>query len=572
MTKQNHLMQIERYKVLLKCLLAMAISLSLITAFLIVPQLAYAAYTSTLVGTTATLAGDAADDIIIIDVSGGNLRHNLSDPGFNSGFDWDTTVAGDQTLTNAPGVTVTINAGDGDDQIILGTNSNRASLLQASFIINGDGQPISDTLIINDSAATTARNVSVSGSSITGIGSLIINYASIEDIQISTGTGNDSITLGNGSLDNLPSVLTIDAGTSGTDSMTLFDTSDSTANTYTITPNSAQRGSVGINYNTTVDNLVVNAGTSITDSLVVTGTLVGPGVKTYSVTSSSIQRSGVATITYSVAVNNLVLNGGTTADIFNLISTSIKTTLNGDVGDDTFVFANGVTLLGGKIDGGADNDKLDYSAYATPVTVNLASSATGTTGISSIRNVTGGMDNDTLTGNTSANNINGGPGNDVLNGDWGNDSLVGGPGNDTYEFEQAWDTDTIVEDAGAGNNDSMDFSAIITQPLTITINSVNVTYGLNTATHSGNEIESVVSGSNDDTFHVNASALSSHSISIDGGPHSTGDVLNFNAAGFTVITNTTTITAAGHQPLFYTRIEQVNVTSTIPVFLPLILK
>ena len=501
MTKQNHLIQIERYKVRLKCLLAMAISLSLITAFLIVPQLAYAAYISALdlSGTTATLIGDGAADTIIIDVSSGNLRHNrftAGDPGFFSNLDWDTTVAGDQILLNVPGVTVNINPGLGDDQIILGTTFNPASLLVVSFNINDD---------------------------------------------------------------------------SGTDSVTLDETAESGANTFTITPNSIQSGSAVINYNTTVENLIVNAGGVSTENLVITGTL-GLAVNTYSVTSSSIQRSGVATITYNTAVDNLLLNGGSTADIFNLLSIGIPTTLNGDAGGDTFAFADGVTLLGGTIEGGAGPDKLEYIAYTTPVTVNLTSNtATGTAVISSIKDVTGGLGNDTLTGNSSANDINGGPGNDVLNGMFGIDSLVGGPDNDTYNFSPGWGVDTIVEAAGAGS-DSMNFSAIITQPLTITINSVNVTYGLNTATHSGNDVESVISGSGDDTFHVNASALSSHSISIDGGPHPTGDVLNFNAAGHSVITNTTTITAEGQQPLFYSQIEQVNIISTLPIFLPIILK
>ena len=88
-------------------------------AALAIPAAANAAVTGAVTGDTATLTGDAANDNIIISVSGDKLRHNLA--GFNSNIDFDSATAGDQTLTAAAG-RLTINGGGGDDIIVGGPN------------------------------------------------------------------------------------------------------------------------------------------------------------------------------------------------------------------------------------------------------------------------------------------------------------------------------------------------------------------------------------------------------------------------------------------------------------------
>src|SRR5438094_5987465 len=86
------------------------------------PGAVEAAYTSTVAGSTATMTGDAAGDTLTITQAGGLFSHNrfaAGDPGFNSAFDFDTAVAGDQTLSSTTGI-ININAGDGNDTIALG--------------------------------------------------------------------------------------------------------------------------------------------------------------------------------------------------------------------------------------------------------------------------------------------------------------------------------------------------------------------------------------------------------------------------------------------------------------------
>ena len=107
----------------------------------------------------------------------------------------------------------------------------------------------------------------------------------------------------------------------------------------------------------------------------------------------------------------------TVAGYSSITFSGIGTLVGGD-GDDTFVFAAGVST--GTINGGAGTNTLDYSSRTTSVTVNLSTgSGTGTGGISNIQNVIGGSGNDTLTGDAS---------NNVLTGGLGRDTITGGGG------------------------------------------------------------------------------------------------------------------------------------------------
>ena len=49
-------------------------------------------------GTTATLNLDGANDNVTVSVSGGLLVHGQTTGGLNSGSDWDSATAGDQTV------------------------------------------------------------------------------------------------------------------------------------------------------------------------------------------------------------------------------------------------------------------------------------------------------------------------------------------------------------------------------------------------------------------------------------------------------------------------------------------
>ena len=120
-------------------LFSVRITVSAVLLFLSSPSVLYATYTSTISGSTATMTGDAASDTLIIGQTAGLYSHNrfaAGDPGFNSQFDFNSAVPGDQTLSTSD--TITVNSGDGNDSVVVGDAVNLGGTV--------DGGPGTDTL------------------------------------------------------------------------------------------------------------------------------------------------------------------------------------------------------------------------------------------------------------------------------------------------------------------------------------------------------------------------------------------------------------------------------------------
>jgi hypothetical protein len=145
-----------------------------------------------------------------------------------------------------------------------------------------------------------------------------------------------------------------------------------------------------------------------------------------------------------------------------------------------------------------------------------------------------------------------------------NNRLIGGNGNDTYQFDDGWGKDTVVELPSQGI-DTMDFSSVSNANLTFSVAAaLSVTDGTNDASHSGQAVESLIGGSAGDIFQVRPSATTA--FSFEGGADAT-DILNFDAIGRSVTRTTTTIIASGLQPVTHSGFEQVNVLNTAPTIL-----
>ncbi len=141
------------------------------------------------------------------------------------------------------------------------------------------------------------------------------------------------------------------------------------------------------------------------------------------------------------------LDSGTGNDQVNIQGSSAILNLNGEAGNDVFAFSDGATLSGGTIDGGTGVNTLDYSAYTSPVDVNLdAGTATGTSGITNIQNVIGGSGGGVLTGTSGDDSLVGGSGNDTILGLGGNDTIHGGGGDDSLVGGTG--LDSVFGDAG----------------------------------------------------------------------------------------------------------------------------
>jgi Ca2+-binding RTX toxin-like protein len=180
--------------------------------------------------------------------------------------------------------------------------------------------------------------------------------------------------------------------------------------------------------------------------------------------------------------------------------TSLIEKFIGGSGDDVFSFdPNNELRSGTTINGGAGSDTLDYSAYTTDVSVNLAlGTATGKFAYTQFENVTGGSGKDVLVGDDNDNILIGGAGDDKLTGGGGNDLLNGGDGKDTYIFNDNWGSDSLIDASGI---DIADFSAV-QHDLTFTINvdSLAVTGGANLLSSPANMLEQLLGGLGNDKF------------------------------------------------------------------------
>ncbi|KPK77267.1 MAG: hypothetical protein AMJ79_03725, partial [Phycisphaerae bacterium SM23_30] len=149
--------------------------------------------------------------------------------------------------------------------------------------------------------------------------------------------------------------------------------------------------------------------------------------------------------------------------------------------------------LAGTIDGvKGKTNTLDYSAYATDISVDLSQgTATGAGEVIHIHRVIGGSGNDSLIGSDDHNILEGGPGEDILKG---------GKGSDTYILTADWDEDTVTEKDGQGT-DTLDFSSVMTN-LTFTLGSDGKITAKDPAgaTWTGQNFEQIIGGGSDDKY------------------------------------------------------------------------
>jgi Ca2+-binding RTX toxin-like protein len=146
---------------------------------------------------------------------------------------------------------------------------------------------------------------------------------------------------------------------------------------------------------------------------------------------------GADRVTVEGAVEaSLAIQGGAGNDILAATTsapTGASIAFVGGPGNDRFHLAGGVSL-GDEVKGGPGTDTVSYAGSHAPVSVDLArgpGTGTGTLGLASVENATGGNGNDHIAGSSVANVLTGGAGSDVLTGRTGSDKLLGGRGNDT---------------------------------------------------------------------------------------------------------------------------------------------
>jgi hypothetical protein len=236
---------------------------------------------------------------------------------------------------------------------------------------------------------------------------------------VTTNSGVNFVSVGNGSLDAVQGPLTV--GGPLIAALTVNDSGDTTARTGTLSGTAITGLGMGpagaINYGgvSQVGTLTVRTGrggaavtvsgtgtgvpTALNGDVLGTNTLVGPNAATtWNVTGSNAGN----------------LSGGASASFTNFQN------LTGGSAADTFVFANGAGVSG-TIDGGLGMNTLNYAAYSTTVIVDLQThTATGVGGsVLNIQNVVGGSG-----GGAGVYNILVGNGGNVLTGGDGRRNML----------------------------------------------------------------------------------------------------------------------------------------------------
>lgn len=242
---------------------------------------AQAHYTSSITSGTVTMSGDSASDQLVMGQQGGLLKHNRYpiDPGFNSSFDFNTLVAGDQTISATDGSQVNVNGGAGDDTFTAGSAADPASNTSDQFQFVGGND--SDTLVVDDSADPIGRLLYFSAGIVNFNPGAIWSYSEDETVAVrlgtggdtlnvqstplnttatvETGAGDDTITVGNFGV-NLSSIISdvaIDGG-AGTDPIVFGDSAPSGRHTYRIAGQTVTRDEGGAASFTGVESATLN--------------------------------------------------------------------------------------------------------------------------------------------------------------------------------------------------------------------------------------------------------------------------------------------------------------------------
>ena len=398
--------------------------------------------TASVVGKTATLNLDGADDNVTVSVANGLLVHGQTTGGLNSGSDWNSAMGGDQTVPADGTFAVVVNGGDGNDSVTVLAKTTEV----AGVTLNGDGgddvltgADTNDTLNGGDG---NDRLVGAQGSDVmnggAGNDTLVWNNGDGSD-RMNGDAGNDGVEV-NGS-STLGDVFTLDPEPGGVK----FQRTNLKAFTLDTSTERFQVNGLGGN-----DSVSAGAGVGAATLLSVDG---GAGADTVNGSDGPDLILG--------GEGNDVLNGGGGDD--RIVGDRGSDTMNGGAGDDTLVWNNGdgSDVMNG--DDGRDDVEVNGAPAGgdiftvqpnagrirfdrtnlVPFTLDIGSSETmhanGLGGDDSITvgevgrfavTASGGSGNDTLTGGGSSEHFSGGSGNDTINPGGGLDAVSGDDGDD----------------------------------------------------------------------------------------------------------------------------------------------
>jgi Ca2+-binding RTX toxin-like protein len=436
---------------------------------------------------------EAANDTLVIGGLAGNDTIDAS--GLAAGQINLTLDGGDgnDTITGSAGADVLL-GGAGDDVITGGMGNDVAFMGDGNdrFIWNpGDGsdtvegQGGTDTLEFNGSDANETITVTANGTRVLltrDVGNVTMDINGVENIVINAGGGDDVITAGNG-LASLTQ-LTIDGG-AGNDTITGGDGNDTLiggdGNDVVIGGRGNDVAQLGNGDDTFIwnpgDGSDTVDGQAGNDTLLFNGANVNENIDisangshvrfTRDVANITMDLKGIEQIQFTarggadnITVDNLA---GTDAKLVDIDLAGQPGTGVGDGSADT-VTVNG-TGGGNHIGIAGSGTSVSVTGLPAQVTIEGAEAANDTLVINGLGGndtidastlpagvinltIDGGDGNDTITGSDGADTLIGGAGNDVITGGRGNDVALLGDGNDQFIWNPGDGSDTVEGQAG----------------------------------------------------------------------------------------------------------------------------
>jgi hypothetical protein len=480
---------------------------------------------SRVVMSSYTLSGTTGDDVVLI------RRDPTNAAAIEVRITQGTTISTDVSLAVVAGDSITVNAGDGNNRFDVentfsgvaltlngGTGNDTARFSPtAQFLDNilGDvtfkgGSGGTDVLDAFDQLDTFNDTYTETSSYVQRTFSARLNYSAVDQVYVYSGTANVTHQVQS----TAAGVTMTITGSTGNDAVQIAPTARNLGN---IAGNLVVNGAGGVN-SLTVDDQS------------------NPAASTWTVTGSTVSRTGSATITYSSMSAGVIINGrsggGGGTETYNIVGTSTNNpvTINAGTGNHAFVVSpaaqnldaiqGALSLLGTT---GANtlvvNDQNNTRADSYTLkdsSVSRTNSALITFGIPSmVRTVHAGSASNTVTvlstPTTGSLLFDGGGNSDTLvlpdaantiaiaNLNTGNFGLLdfssmenfkGGSKDDVFQFAGAGSISGTIN--GQGGTNTLDFSAK-TAPVT-----VNLLTGTSTFTGGVSKIRNVTGGSGND--------------------------------------------------------------------------
>lgn len=469
--------------------------------------------------------GTAGADTFLVQVGGGNVTVTVNGvPDIRTDAAVATIVidalGGNDTITliNNTNNPTTINAGDGDDTITLGGGDYDNNI--ASAVVITDGTGTADSLVFDDTVdalgsdtynMTVDRTFQKAASPTTtwaGINSVVVNGSNqVNTWNVNTDNGSGAVTLNGGSAidtfnigdpaldlgNNIDVSLFVD-GNGGADVVTLDDSAEPSAVTYTLDANGLTSNQIGTSIR--IGFLSISSGTL--------NTAVGAIPHTFNI----LDLNGISSTTINAGDGNDTLNYGDGVADINTIDVNI--TFNGQAGTDRLNYNSQTTaVLGTKTVTASTVDSVQHGILTHSGMEALAMNLSGlaeTVNFSS-------------TPLTALTTVNGGGGNDTVN--IGAGDFVG-----TVD-------ENVTVNGGAGTDSLLidDSLSALNRTWTLAGNSANASSDIVTwSTLAGDEVElvSLLGGTGADTFNKTFSNGNS-AMTVNGGDGN--DTMNAGSGG-----------------------------------------